>query len=96
MLSIGSQRMKISAKNFKGIEFVQLSQLPEDQRSKILETLNRNFLIKILMDGQILGNCLQYKDYEFWYENIFNTKTSSFNIESRKEEAVAINIAFDN
>jgi hypothetical protein len=96
MLSIGSQRMKINAENFKGIEFVQLNQLPENQRIKILESLNSNFIIKILIDGKIIGNCLQYKDYDFWYDNIFNTKHSSYNIESRKEEDVVENMAFQN
>jgi hypothetical protein len=95
MLSIVAQRMKINSKNFKGIEYIQLNQLPEEQRIKILETLNRNFLIKIMIDGQVLSNCLQYKDYEFWYENIFKTRSSSFNIESRQEEAAAVNVAFE-
>jgi len=63
--------MKVSSQVFKGIEFVQLNQLPEEQRSRLVETLNKNVVIKILKDGKIISNCLQYKDYEIWYENVF-------------------------
>jgi hypothetical protein len=63
--------MKVNSTIFKGIEYVQLSQLPEEQRERILETINRNLIIKILIDGKIVGNCLQYKDYDIWYENVF-------------------------
>lgn len=63
--------MKVNSTIFKGIEYVQLSQLPEEQREKILETINRNLIIKIMIDEKIVGNCLQFKDYEVWYENVF-------------------------
>ena len=63
--------MKVNSTIFKGIEYVQLTQLPEEQRERILDTINRNLIIKILIDGKIISNCLQYKDYEFWYESIF-------------------------
>lgn len=63
--------MKVNSTIFKGIEYVQLGQLPEEQRERILETINRNLIIKILIDGKIIGNCLQYKDYDLWYENVF-------------------------
>jgi (2Fe-2S) ferredoxin len=63
--------MKVNSTIFKGIEYIQLGQLPEEQREKILETINRSLIIKILIDGKIVGNCLQYKDYDVWYENVY-------------------------
>ena len=96
MLSIGLQRMKINSENFKGIEYIQLNELPDDQRQKILESLNRNFLIKILIDGKIVSNCLQYKDYSFWYDNIFCDRSKTYNVETRTVEAVPENMAFQN
>jgi (2Fe-2S) ferredoxin len=63
--------MKVKSTIFKGIEYIQLGQLPEEQREKILATINRKLIIKILIDGKIVGNCLQYKDYDVWYENVF-------------------------
>ena len=89
--------MKINSENFKGIEYIQLNQLPDEQRTKILESLNRDFLIKILIDGKIVGNCLQYKDYSFWYENIFHAKASeTYNVSTHEVDATPINMAFQN
>jgi hypothetical protein len=28
-------------------------------------------LIKILIDEKVVSNCIQYKDYEFWFDNIY-------------------------
>lgn len=63
--------MKVKAEIFKGIEFVQINKLPDEQRVKFLESLNRHLIIKILIDGKIIGNCVQYHDYELWFDNIF-------------------------
>ena len=65
--------MKVNSKIFKGIEFVQLNQLPPEQREALLKTINHKIFIKILIDGKIVGQCLQYKDYEIWFENIYKT-----------------------
>lgn len=88
--------MKINSENFKGIEYIQLNELPEDQCQKILESLDRDFLIKLLIDGKIVSNCLQYKDYSFWYDNIFNDQPKTYNVKTPDAEAVAENMAFQN
>ena len=61
----------VQARNFKGIEFVQLSELPHEQQDILKNTLNNDLLIKILVNEKILNDCLQYKDYTAWYENVF-------------------------
>lgn len=63
--------MKADSKIYKGIEYVQLSELPLTQQGKLLETLGHDFFIKIMINGKIIGQCLQYKDYNFWYENVY-------------------------
>lgn len=63
--------MKVNSKIYKGIEYVQLNELPETQQKEILTTLDQEVLIKILIDGKVLTNCLQYKDYENWFEQTF-------------------------
>jgi len=63
--------MKILSKVFRGIEYIQIGQLPQAQREKLLETINQNLFIKILIDGKVVRDCLQYKDYDMWYENVF-------------------------
>jgi hypothetical protein len=63
--------MKAETKIYKGIEYVQVNQLPAEQQNIISETLSNKLYIKILIDGKIIGNCLQYKDYELWYNNVY-------------------------
>lgn len=65
--------MKVKAEIFKGIEYVQINKLPEEQRAKFLESLNRNLIIKLLIDGKVVGNCVQYRDYELWFDGLFRT-----------------------
>ena len=86
--------MMIDSKIYKGIEYVQLNELPQTQREKITETLNRDLIIKIMINGTIIGDCLQFKDYTFWYNSVYRPKqTTSLDRTAPVEvalEAVAI------
>lgn len=84
--------MKVQAKNFKGIEYVEVTQLPSDQHSKILLTINKNILIKILIDGKVVGNCLQYKDYLQWYEKVFDQTLTLDKTVVSKEKMLKIEV----
>ncbi|HTF19926.1 MAG TPA: hypothetical protein VK658_17760 [Chryseolinea sp.] len=64
--------MKVSSSIYKGIQYVQVSALPAEQRERLLCTINTELFIKILVDGKLIGNCLQFKDYERWFENVYN------------------------
>jgi hypothetical protein len=61
--------MKADAKVFKGIEYVQVNELPQTQRELINRTIDPELFIKILVDGKIVSGCLQYKDYCNWYQH---------------------------
>lgn len=63
--------MKVDAKIFKGIEYVQVSELPQSQREILTQTINPDLFIKLLIDGKIISGCLQYKDYNHWYVSQF-------------------------
>jgi hypothetical protein len=80
--------MMIDSKIYKGIEYVQLNELPQTQREKLTETINQDLFIKIMIDGKIIDNCLQFKDYSFWYNSVFVPKTVSVT-EAPKTEPVA-------
>lgn len=64
----------VDAKIFKGIEYVQLSDLPETQREVLTQTINPELFIKLLIDGKIISGCLQYKDYNRWYQEQLQQK----------------------
>jgi hypothetical protein len=62
--------MKAKAKNFKGIEYVIATELPEDQQL-LLEHRGNLEHIKILIDGKVISNCLSYSVYSNWYHSVF-------------------------
>jgi hypothetical protein len=66
--------MMVKSKVYKGIEFVQLSELPQEQREMLSSTLNRSLVIKILVSGKILNDCIQFRDYITWYEGIYKVQ----------------------
>jgi len=67
----------VKQKVYKGIEFVRVSELPEAERDLFKSTINRDLIIKILMDETVLRDCIQYKDYASWYENVFKGQLKS-------------------
>jgi hypothetical protein len=66
--------MKVDSKIFKGIEYVQVSELPQAQREILTRTINPELFIKLLVDGRIVSGCLQYKHYNQWYQEHFQPK----------------------
>lgn len=62
--------MQVQANHYKGIEFVRFQDLPEDQQA--LLRLNAEVeRINIMIDGKIVSNCIQFKDYSAWYISVF-------------------------
>ena len=51
---------------YKGIEFVRISALPEDEQAIIHKTLDEAKIIKILRDNELLNDCVQSRDYQEW------------------------------
>jgi hypothetical protein len=73
--------MKIEPKIFRGIVYIQLSQLPVEQRTKFANA-SKKVLIKILIDGKIVSDCVQFKDYESWYDAEYKpSRTNSGDIQ---------------
>jgi hypothetical protein len=63
--------MKVKSTIYKGIEFVEIYSLPNEQKQNLLQTIDPDLFIKILVDGKLMSQCIQYKDYEEWYDNAF-------------------------
>jgi hypothetical protein len=63
--------MKVNSTVYKGIEYVQVKALPPEQQELILQSINRELLIKIIVEGQPIGNCLLFKDYERWFDRVY-------------------------
>jgi hypothetical protein len=76
--------MMVKSKVYKGIEYIQLSELPNEQREMLSNTLNKSLVIKILVSGKVLNDCIQFRDYLTWYEGIFKMQHPSDRIETTK------------
>lgn len=64
--------MKIPPTHFREIDFVVVDELPETQQKALQQSTDLEF-IKILMDGKIVGPCLQYKHYELWFHQVYKS-----------------------
>ena len=73
--------MKASLTNYKGIQFIQISSLPAEQRKIISTTINHKLIITILKETELLNDCLQYQHYLAWYENIYKRMNQEKTIE---------------
>jgi hypothetical protein len=69
--------MKLPAENYKGIEFVRISNLPEDQRQKFDLSFARHRIIKILKGTELLTDCIQFADYTEWYSKNHRAETAT-------------------
>jgi len=83
--------MIAAIENYKGIEFVRISTLPEDQQKMILTSALQRKAIKILRDKELLIDCLPYDTYVEWYTQCYKTvpPVSSQPLDRAKELRVA-------
>lgn len=69
--------MKVLAENFKGIAFIRISKLPEEQKKQITQSLPSDHIIKILRENELLVDCVQFKHYEQWFGQHFAAQPKS-------------------
>lgn len=61
----------IDATTYKGIDYVRVGELPEAQREAIQKWLDPSVMIKIMTPSGIMRDCVQYKDYQDWFFNLY-------------------------
>lgn len=87
--------MRVEAENYKGIEFVRISTLPEDQKKSIWTSLKRDKIIKILKNDCLLNDCVQISDYEQWYsENYLAESIKGTASQHHKESVQEFKLAY--
>ncbi|TXH30893.1 MAG: hypothetical protein E6Q96_01140 [Cyclobacteriaceae bacterium] len=64
------------AEIYKGIEFVRISQLPAEQQEKLIQTIKRDRIIKIMIGTTLADDCLQYHDYRAWFAQTYPAKAN--------------------
>ncbi len=70
---------KVKPKNWNGVEYVNLSQLPFDQYQNILSWLPTTSFLGNEMKNRDLEDCVYYEDYEFWFDHKYlNLESPAF------------------
>jgi hypothetical protein len=73
----GPEPRRMSAEIYKGIEFVRISNLPEEQKQQITRTIDHSKIIKILRGKELLSDCVQVNDYDRWMSESFMKEVAS-------------------
>lgn len=79
-----------SSEIYRGIEFIRISSLPDDERKLFWKSFEQEKVIKILKHDALLNDCVLLQDYLNWtkrnliqasHERLeeFNNLSSSFN-----------------
>ncbi|MBL6447412.1 hypothetical protein JMN32_13930 [Fulvivirga sp. 29W222] len=76
----------IEAKIYRGIEYVRISELPEDQKTSIKNWVNMDVVIKIQTETVLMSDCILFKDYEFWFKKIHTSAVTTEEVSMIKSE----------
>lgn len=80
--------MKAIARVYKGIEFINESDLPTNQQLLLQHNAGVE-RIKILLDGKIVKDCIQFREYEQWYSSVYKKSVAK----PAKEETLQLKIS---
>ena len=72
---------KLSPSFFRGIKFIRTSNLPLRQYDELMNWLPPTSMIMIRVDDVVFKDCIQYKDYEYWFENFFRKEENQHYLE---------------
>lgn len=61
---------------YRGIEFVCVTDLPEEQQILLHSSPQHPERINILIEGEIKRNCIQYQAYAQWFQNVYKTSVA--------------------
>lgn len=85
--------MKAKAKFYREIAYVEVKDLPQEQQA-LIKLFKEADYIKILIDDKVVGPCLQYKQYEAWYNTSrLPQLKEEAKIQSRPVEELMVNSA---
>lgn len=86
LMDISIKNMKAPVENYKGIEFVRISSLPEDQKKAFWDSFDRHKIIKIMRNQELLNDCIQYNDYQEWSKEIDKSETITLKQQELRKE----------
>ncbi|MDH5398289.1 MAG: hypothetical protein OEX02_09095 [Cyclobacteriaceae bacterium] len=86
---------KLKSSIYKGIEYIRLKHLPEQQLNQFLSWLDTESIITIQVDGVLQNDCVQYGDYSFWYDSVFRATANVQQIQKVRPNDKSFKLAFN-
>ncbi len=62
------QSMEVPVEYYRGIEYVRVSALPDEERQIFWQSFDQQKVISILRGDALLNDCILLKDYSRWHE----------------------------
>ncbi|MFM7859124.1 MAG: hypothetical protein ACKO96_46180 [Flammeovirgaceae bacterium] len=84
--------MEVKAELYRGIEFIRISDLPEDLRHQFWQTFDHKKVIKILRSGSLLNDCVLINDFMHWQQTAHPEKLTSPQSEQATPQPININM----
>ena len=58
--------LPVQPRCYRGIEFIQLEELPDDVKHRAQNTMDSSVIIKIKTETEMLHGCIQWNDFTQW------------------------------
>ena len=87
---------KLESRTYKGIDYIRLTELPDEQYLAFIEWIGNESIITIQVNGSSIKNCVQFSDYSYWYDSIFMTSENAKTSKTSRSKRNSLGFAFDN
>lgn len=59
---------KLAPHRLGSTEYIRMSELPAPEAQQLRNWLPESFLTKLEEGNGVVDDCIEYEDYEFWYD----------------------------
>lgn len=87
---------KLESSNYRGIDYIRLNDLPDNQYLSFMEWVGKESIITIQVNGNALKNCVQYSDYCYWFDKVFSESEKAQTSDNSASKGKSFGLAFDN
>lgn len=87
---------KLESRTYKGIDYIKLTELPDEQYLAFMEWVGKESIITIQVNGNSVKNCVQYTDYNYWFDSVLLKSIDKNTPDNSRRNGKSYGLAFDN
>ena len=87
---------KLESRTYKGIDYIKLTELPDEQYLAFMEWVGKESIITIQVNGNSIKNCVQYTDYSYWFDSVLLQSSDPNSSNNSSRNGKSYGLAFDN